>query len=113
MRKSLLRPVDFKQDGNDAAVSRLVRDIFYVRRQQLTDGNICSSDVWQQISDAQSAVGKLKRKREVSYGTAEVYRKKTCIPCDYAVRCGDVGFYIDKTGSRRSGNRQSEPESIG
>ena len=30
----------------------------------MTDGNICSSDVWRQISDAQSAVGKLKRKRE-------------------------------------------------
>ena len=30
----------------------------------MTDGNICLSDVWRQISDAQSAVGKLKRKRE-------------------------------------------------
>ena len=29
------------------------------------------------------------------------------------VGVGDVGFYIDKTCSRRSGNRQSEPESIG
>lgn len=79
----------------------------------MTDGNICSSDVWRQISDAQSAVGKLKRKRERCRMERLVYRKKTCIPCDYAVRCGDVGFYIDKTGSRRSGNRQSEPESIG
>ena len=39
--------------------------------------------------------------------------KRLVYLCDHAVRCGDVGFYIDKAGSRRSGNRQSEPESIG
>ena len=64
LKARFLLPLILNRTATDAAVSRLVQDIFYVRRQQLTDGNICSSDVWRQISDAQSAVGKLKRKRE-------------------------------------------------
>ena len=74
----------------------------------MTDGNICLSDVWRQISDAQSAVGKLKRKRERCRMERLKFIGKRLVYLVIMLFGGDVGFYIDKTGSR-----QSEPESIG
>ena len=80
----------------------------------MTDGNICSSDVWRQISDAQSAVGKLKRKRErCRMERLKFIGKRLVYLVIMLFGVATLAFYIDKTGSRRSGNRQSEPESIG
>lgn len=79
----------------------------------MTDGNICSSDVWRQISDAQSAVGKLKRKRERCRMERLKFIGKRLVYLVIMLFGVATLFYIDKTGSRRSGNRQSEPESIG